>query len=165
MTTPLDVSGASVVVDTTPNAMMVLYFPQGNDVVVNVYYPNVSDGTGASSEFYYKPERETPDSDPTTKKYTADVIDNPDSTGTCMSTFHIPSADNQTVGALWWRADLVDSSDNRSTVGYGTVIVEAMLWCRVLNIQTCRTSCSSTGLVVLARQSYTGEFLVTSMPA
>jgi hypothetical protein len=141
MTTPLDISGSTVVVDTTPNAMLALYFQQGNDVVVNVYYPNVTDGTGASSEFYIKTERSTPDSDPSTKKYTATVVDNPDNTGTCMSTFLVPGTDIQTAGAFWWRSDLLDSSGDRSTVGYGTLIVEAVLWHRRKSTQICRTSC------------------------
>jgi hypothetical protein len=108
------------------NSMLVLYFPQGNDITVNVYYPGISDGTGSSSEFYYKTDRETSDADVTTKKYTAPIVANPDSPGECMSTFKIPSADNGVAGALWWRIDTVDAFADRSTVGYGTLLVEAV---------------------------------------
>src|SRR5215469_5813393 len=44
----------------------VLYFPVNNDVNVLVQYPSISDGTGCQSEFYYKADRTTPDTDPST---------------------------------------------------------------------------------------------------
>jgi hypothetical protein len=127
MTTPFDISGATVVVENVaPVPMTVLYIPQNNDVVVNVYYPGISDGTGATSEFYYKTDRTTSDTDPTTRMYTSTVVDNPDNTGTCMSTFEIPASDNASAGSFWWRIDLIDSSADVCTVGYGTLMVESV---------------------------------------
>lgn len=120
----LDVSGTSVVIETVPNALLAFYFPQGNDIAVTVYYPEVADGTGASSKFYYKKSRETSDSDPTTKTYAAPIVNNPNSSGTCMSVLDIPAADNGVAGSFWWRIDAIDSSGDVSTVGYGTLLVK-----------------------------------------
>jgi hypothetical protein len=106
--------------------MLVLYFPQNNDVTVNVSYPGISDGTGATSEFYYKTNRTTSDTDPTTKTYTVPIVDDPDNAGACMSTIDIPAADNATAGSLWWRIDVIDSSGDVSTVGYGILLVESV---------------------------------------
>lgn len=122
----LDVGGASVVIETVPNAMLAFYFPQGNDIAVTVYYPEVADGTGASSKFYYKKSRETSDTDPTTITYTAPIVNNPDSTGTCMSVIDIPAADNAVSGSFWWRIDAIDSTGDVSTVGYGALLVKGV---------------------------------------
>jgi hypothetical protein len=127
MTTPFDISGATIVVENVaPVPMMVLYIPQNNDVIVTVSYPGISDGTGATSEFYYKTNRTTSDTDPTTRTYTSPIVPDPDNAGACMSSFEIPAADNASAGSFWWRIDLIDSSGDISTVGYGTLMVESV---------------------------------------
>lgn len=115
------------VVPDEPVQQSVLFFPVGNDVQVIVQYPNVPDGTGYQSEFYYKTDRTTPDTDPTTVIYTTPVVADPDNVGATMSSIVVDSADNSVSGAFWWRVDFVNSSSNfRTTVGFGTLLVEAM---------------------------------------
>jgi hypothetical protein len=109
-----------------PVQQSVLFFPAGNDVQVTVSYPNISDGTGCQSEFYYKTDRTTPDTDLTTVVFTSPVIIDPDNVGATMSTFTIDAADNSASGAFWWRVDFLDAGDLRTTVGFGTLIVEAV---------------------------------------
>jgi hypothetical protein len=109
-----------------PVPATVMYFPRGNDVQVVARFPGIADGTGAQAEFYYKTDRVTPDNDPTTVIYTVPVIADPDNAGATMSTFLIAEADNNVAGAFWWRIDVVDPSAYRSTVGFGTLIVEAV---------------------------------------
>jgi hypothetical protein len=104
----------------------VLIFPQGNDIVVTARFPDISDGTGATSEFYYKDNRYTPDSDPSTQVYSSDIYDDPDNPGATMSQFTIPAADNSANGAFWWRVDCIDSLDTRRTAQCGTLLVEAV---------------------------------------
>jgi hypothetical protein len=109
-----------------PVQQSVLFFPAGNDVQVTVRYPSISDGTGCQSEFYYKADRTTSDTDPSTVVFTSLVIADPDNTGATMSTFTIDSSDNAMSGAYWWRVDFLDAADSRTTVGFGTLIVEAV---------------------------------------
>jgi hypothetical protein len=109
-----------------PVQQSVLFFPAGNDVQVTVRYPNIPDGTGCQSEFYYKADRTTSDTDPSTVVFTSLVVVDPDNTGATMSTFTIDSADNAMAGAYWWRIDFLDAADSRTTVGFGTLIVEAV---------------------------------------
>jgi len=104
----------------------VLYFPQGNDVEVIVRYPSLSSGTGSQSEFYYKQDRTFADTDPTTVTFAVPVVADPVNTGATMSTFTIPGTDNKMAGAMWWRIDYVDPSNKRTTVGFGTLLVEAV---------------------------------------
>jgi hypothetical protein len=109
-----------------PVQQTVLFFPAGNDVQVTVRYPNIPDGTGCQSEFYYKTDRTTSDTDPSTVTFTSLVLDDPDNAGATMSTFTIDSEDNSVSGAFWWRVDFLDTTDSRTTVGFGTLIVEAV---------------------------------------
>jgi len=110
-----------------PVQQMAMYFPQGNDIQVTAHYPNIPPGTaGAKSEFYYKTDRTVPDNDPTTKVYTAQVVDDPNNQTATMSQFLIPAADNGVVGSQWWRIDVIDQYSNRSTVGFGILLVEAV---------------------------------------
>lgn len=104
----------------------VLYFPVNNDVSVLVQYPSISDGTGCQSEFYYKADRTTSDTDPSTVSYAVPVNDDPANPGACMSHFTILAADNAESGAYWWRIDFLDASGNRTSVGFGTLMVEAV---------------------------------------
>lgn len=104
----------------------VLYFPAGNDVQVLVQYPTISDGTGCQSEFYYKADRQTPDNDMSTVSYAVPVDNDPDNLGQTISTFLISAADNGESGAFWWRVDFLDALGNRTSVGFGTLIVEAV---------------------------------------
>jgi hypothetical protein len=124
MTETID-ANISVVPDE-PVQQSVLYFPVNNDVTVIVQYPNIADGTGAQSEFYYKQNRAVPDTDPTTVVYASPVVDDPDNPGATMSRIIIDSEDNSTSGAFWWRIDYVDAGDLRTTVGFGTLLVEAV---------------------------------------
>jgi len=110
-----------------PVQQYTMYFPQGNDIQVTAHYPGIPSGTvNGKSEFYYKTDRTTPDSDPSTKVYTANIVDDPNNQAATMSQFLIPAADNGTAGAMWWRIDAIDQYNNRSTVGFGTLLVEAV---------------------------------------
>jgi hypothetical protein len=124
MTETID-ANISVIPDE-PVQQSVLYFPVGNDVTVVVQYPNIADGTGTQSEFYYKQNRATSDTDPTTVVYASPVVADPDNAGATMSRFIIDSEDNSVAGAFWWRIDFVDTSSSRTTVGFGTLLVEAV---------------------------------------
>lgn len=104
----------------------VLFFPQNNDVVVTARYPDISDGTGSHSEFYYKDNRYAADSDPTTQMYQAPIETDPDYPGQTKSVFTIPADDNLITGAFWWRVDCVDSLSTRRTAQCGTLLVEAV---------------------------------------
>jgi hypothetical protein len=114
------------VIPDEPVQQSVLYFPVGNDITVIVQYPNIPDGTGFQSEFYYKQDRTTSDTDPTTVVYASPVVVDPDNAGATMSQFTIDSSDNSMAGAFWWKIDFLDASDNRTTVGFGTLLVEAV---------------------------------------
>src|SRR5215831_12700497 len=92
----------------------VLYFPVNNDVNVLVQYPSISDGTGCQSEFYYKADRSTPDTDPSTVSYAVPVDPDPNNAGVTMSQFTIDATDNAESGAYWWRVDFVDASGSRT---------------------------------------------------
>jgi hypothetical protein len=122
----IEVEGVVSVIPSPPVQQTVLFFPAGNDVQVVVQYPSIASGTGAQSEFYYKIDRTIPDTDPTTVVYTSPVVADPDNVGATMSTFVVDSADNSVSGAFWWKIDYVDSTDLRTTVGFGTLIVEAV---------------------------------------
>jgi hypothetical protein len=110
--------------DTVPAT--VLFFPRGNDVTVLARYPSIVDGTGYQSEFYYKQDRKDLDTDPLTIVYAVPVVADPDNAGATMSTFAVPGSDLDTNGAFWWRIDVLDPTDLRSTIGFGTLIVEAV---------------------------------------
>jgi hypothetical protein len=107
--------------------MYVLFFPQGNDVVVTARFPTISDGTGQTATFYYKNDKMTPDSDPSTITYQSDVVPDDGNPGATMSQFTVPSSDTQFPGAYWWRIDVTDSFDTNRTAGCGTLLVEAVL--------------------------------------
>lgn len=151
--------------DGSPVPATVIYFLRGNDMSVVARFPTIADGTGYQGEFYYKTDRATPDTDPTTIAYAAPIVADPDNTGATMSTFQIDAADNGINGAFWWRVDVVDPGGLRSTVGFGTLLVEAVLWSRKRNTPTCLSSCLGTGLQEPARQSFTGVSPATSMRA
>jgi hypothetical protein len=104
----------------------VLYFPRGNDITVVARLPSIADGTGYQGEFYYKQDRTSLDTDPSTIVYTSPVDVDPDNAGATMSTFTVPGMDNGANGAFWWRIDTLDPSDARNTIGFGTLIVEAV---------------------------------------
>lgn len=104
----------------------VLYFPQNKDVVVTARYPDISDGSGAHSELYYKDNRYTSDDDPGTQMYSAPIDDDPDNPGATMSVFTIPATDNSVTGAFWWRVDAIDTYNTRRMVQCGTLLVEAV---------------------------------------
>lgn len=104
----------------------VLIFPRNNDVVVTARYPDISDGTGSNSVFYYKDNRYVSDDDPSTQMYQAPIVDDPDNPGATMSQFTIPADDNLITGAFWWRVDCVDSLNSRRTAQCGTLLVEAV---------------------------------------
>jgi hypothetical protein len=105
----------------------VLMFPQGNDIIVTARFPEISDGTGATAHFYYKEDRYSSDSDPSTLVYAASILPDPDNPGATMSTFSVPAADNGINGAFWWRIDAVDSFGKKRTANCGTLLVEAVL--------------------------------------
>jgi hypothetical protein len=104
----------------------VLLFPQNKDIVVTARYPDISDGTGSHSEFYYKDSRYTADNDPSTQMYSAPIEQDPDNPGATMSQFTIPADDNLITGAFWWRVDCVDSLNTRRMAQCGTLLVEAV---------------------------------------
>lgn len=103
-----------------------LVFPQGNDIVVTAQFPTISDGTGMTSEFYYKDDRTTPDTDPAVEVYSSTVIPDPSNPGATYSRFTIPAADNGVTGAFWYRVDCLDSTGKRRTANCGPLLVEAV---------------------------------------
>lgn len=104
--------------------MTVLFFPSGNDVIVTATFPEITDGTGVTAEFWYKDNRYVPDSDPTSLSYQSSLFQGTD--GTWQSQFDIPATDNSVPGAFWWRVDAIDSLSNRRTANCGTLLVEAV---------------------------------------
>jgi hypothetical protein len=40
-----------------------LFVPLGNDITVTARFPEISDGTGMSSQFWVKPDKTTPDTE------------------------------------------------------------------------------------------------------
>jgi hypothetical protein len=106
--------------------MQALFFPQNNDVVVTAQFPDISDGTGMSSEFYYKLSKTTPDDDPSTLMFTSTVDADPDNVGATMAQFPIPGTDNGSPAAYWWRVDVIDTFGNRRTTNCGPLLVESV---------------------------------------
>jgi hypothetical protein len=111
---------------TMPVPTTALVFPRGNDIVVTARFPTISDGTGMSSEFYYKPDRKTDDGDPSVQIYESAVIPDPDNEGATLATFDVPSTDNAAAGAFWWRVDVLDVDGHRRTANCGTLLVDAV---------------------------------------
>jgi len=105
--------------------MQGLCIEQGNDVIVTARWPTIANGSGLSSELYYKPDRYTHDSDPSVEVYTSGLIPDPDNPGATMSQFTIPSADNQVPGIFWWRVDALDINGKRRTAAGGPFMVES----------------------------------------
>lgn len=100
-----------------------LSFPQRNDVVVTAVFTNVTDGTGATSEFYRKPDRATPDTDPSAIRYTASITQ---VNNQWQAQFTVPAADNAVPGVSWWHVDAIDSSGHRKTAAAGPLVVGAV---------------------------------------
>jgi len=103
-----------------------LVFPRGNDVVVTARFPDISDGTGMTAEFFTKPSKTTADSDPAVNVYDSDVVSDPDNPGATISHFDIPSDDTGVAGSYWWRVDCVDLIGKRRTADCGPLMVEAV---------------------------------------
>ena len=103
-----------------------LVFPRGNNVVVTARFPDISDGTDMTSEFYTKPSRATPDNDPSVQVYESEVVTDPDYPGQTMAQFDIPATDTGVTGAFWWRVDCVDVLSQRRTANCGPLLVEAV---------------------------------------
>jgi len=103
-----------------------LVFPRGNDVVVTARFPEISDGTGITSELYTKPSRDTDDDDPAVRVYSSDVVSDPDNVGQSISQFDVPAADTGLTGSFWWRVDCVDVLNKRRTANCGPLLVEAV---------------------------------------
>jgi len=104
--------------------MVALFFFQNNDIVVTAKFPEITDGTGAVAEFWYKNDKYTPANDSSTLTSTSPVVQGDDLIW--YSDFSIPAADNADAGAFWWRVDCIDSFSNRRTAGCGTLLVEAV---------------------------------------
>jgi hypothetical protein len=105
--------------------MTALFFPQNNDVTVVAKFPGVTTATGLSAKFWVKDDKTTPDSDPTTLSFPGSALTQ-GSDGLWFSQFLVPASDTATPGAFWWRVDLTDSLNHRTTTGGGPVLVEAV---------------------------------------
>ncbi len=103
-----------------------LVFRRGNDIVVTARFPEISDGTGMTAEFYNKPNREAEDDDPAVLVYDSGVDVDPANPGATLAQFDIPSTDTGTAGARWWRVDCIDTAGKRRTAECGTLLVEAV---------------------------------------
>jgi|SRR5215472_8367203 len=101
----------------------VLFFPVNNDITVTAQFPEITDGTGMTAQFWYKDDRYTPDSDPSTNMYQNSIIK--DNQGNWFSTFNIPGTANKIAGSFWWRVDAVDAQSKRRTAANGPVLVQA----------------------------------------
>lgn len=106
--------------------MTALFFPQGNDIVVTAKFPEITDGTGMTAEFWYKFSKVTPDDDPSTLVYQKNLVLGDD--GVWYSEFDISAVDNEVTGAFWWRIDCIDATGKRRTPdgACGTLLVEAV---------------------------------------
>jgi hypothetical protein len=104
--------------------MLALFFPQNNDIVVTAKFPEITDGTGVTSEFWYKDDKTTPDSDPTSLSYQSTLVHGADNVW--YAQFNIPATDTGVPGAYWWRVDAIDTSHRRMTANCGTLLVEAV---------------------------------------
>jgi len=105
--------------------MTALFFPQNNDIVVTAKFPDITTGAGITTKFWRKNDKNTPDSDPSSKSYTGTAL----SQGTdsiWFSQFTIPSVDNSSPGMYWWRVDAVDATNKRRTAQSGPLLVEAV---------------------------------------
>lgn len=106
--------------------MQALFFKQGNDIVVTARYTDISDGTGMTAELFTKPDKTTPDDDPSVMVYQSDVVSDPDNIGATLSQFDIPSSDTQNTGAFWWKVNVTDPFNNVRTANQGTLLIEAV---------------------------------------
>ena len=104
--------------------MTALFFPQNNDIVVTAKFPEITDGTGVTTEFWYKDSKDVPDSDPTSVSYQSVLSHGTDNVW--YAQFNIPAADNEVTGAFWWRVDAIDAENRRMTANCGTLLVEAV---------------------------------------
>lgn len=104
--------------------MTALFFPQNNDIVVTARFPEITDGTGVTTEFWYKDNKTTPDSDPTSVSYQSILARGTDDVW--YAQFNIPATDNEVTGAFWWRVDAIDTLNRRMTANCGTLLVEAV---------------------------------------
>lgn len=114
--------------------MTALFFPQNNDVIVTAQFPTISDGTGMQAWFWYKDDRTTPDTDPSTLSFSAPVLPDPNNVGQTMSQFDIPAADNANPGVYWWRVDVIDVNSKKRTADSGPLLVEAVLWQAIVKV-------------------------------
>jgi hypothetical protein len=105
--------------------MEALFFTQGDDIVVTARFPDIPDGNGMTATFYIKPDKTTPDMDPSVLTYDSDVVVDPDNTGATLAKFSIPSEDTQLTGAFWWKVRVFDPFSNVRTANQGTLLVEA----------------------------------------
>jgi hypothetical protein len=131
----------------------VLFFPRGNDIIVTARFPDISDGTGVTAEFYYKDNRVTADTDPSTMTYSSSVRPDPGNPGATMSVFTIPGTDNDDPGAFWWRVDVIDALLSRRTASCGTLLVEAVLCGSGADLYTRKASSARSGMNVIALYS------------
>jgi hypothetical protein len=105
--------------------MTALFFHQNNDIVVIAKFPDISDGSGIVTEFWYKEDRFTLDTDPSTRTYSGTTLVL-GTDGIWTSQFSIPASDNALTGAFWWRVDAIDAQNHRRTAQCGTLLVEAV---------------------------------------
>jgi hypothetical protein len=105
--------------------MTTLFFPQNNDIVVTAKFPDFTTGAGIITKFWYKNNKFTADSDPTSISFTGTTLTQ-GTDGLWFSTFSIPAANNVMTGAFWWRVDATDSLNKRRTAQCGTLLVEAV---------------------------------------
>jgi hypothetical protein len=104
-----------------------LFFYQNNDIVVIAKFPDITDGTGVTTEFWYKDNKFTADTDPSSTMYVGDAL-TVGTDGIWFTQFHIPATHNALTGAFWWRVDAIDTQNHRRTAQCGTLLVEAVLW-------------------------------------
>ena len=105
--------------------MTALFFYQNNDIIVVAKFPDIIDGTGITTQFWYKSNKYTADTDPSTHTYTGTTL-TVGTAGLWFSNFSVPAADNTIPGAYWWRVDAIDATNKRRTAQCGTLLVEAV---------------------------------------
>jgi hypothetical protein len=104
--------------------MTALFFPQNNDVTVTAKFPEITTGAGISTKFWYKDNRYTADSDPSSHSYNGTALTQ-GTDGLWFTQFSIPSVNNSVAGAFWWRVDATDTLSKVRTANCGTLLVEA----------------------------------------
>lgn len=103
-----------------------LFFPSGKDATVTATFPEISDGTGMTSTYWWKSSREVLDTDPSALSYQSSVTGDPSNVAQTLAQFQIPGADVANAGVYWWRVDVTDTVGHTQTAADGPMLIQAV---------------------------------------